>query len=105
MKSGRRTGAKELMVTLAVGCMVLVLLGPQWRDEVRAQVSVGKECSGLCEIRNPTSLQEWYSCVSEDKTSEICDTFENLNIRLKNGTPCMTGTAVNFGLSERCAPR
>jgi hypothetical protein len=51
MKRGRRIGAKGLMVTLAVGCMVVVILELQWRDEVEAQCYVRDFANeaGCCE--------------------------------------------------------
>src|ERR671924_215571 len=39
MTSVRHNGKTLLMTILAIGCMALVLLWPQWRDEVRAQTS------------------------------------------------------------------
>jgi hypothetical protein len=50
MTSVRHNGKTLLMTILAIGCMALVLLWPQWRDEVRAHVSDGQETSCFCEV-------------------------------------------------------
>ena len=48
MKCVRHNGKTLLMITLALGCMALVLLWPKWRDELHAQAycttGVDRDC-------------------------------------------------------------
>jgi hypothetical protein len=46
MKRVRHNGKKMLVTLLAIGCMALVFLWPQWRDEARAQAQTapGFQC-------------------------------------------------------------
>jgi hypothetical protein len=50
MKRVRHTARTILMTTLVIGCMALALMWPQWRDEVRAQISAGPSCNCNCSI-------------------------------------------------------
>ena len=44
MKHVRHNGKTLLMTLLALGCMALVIMLPQWRDEVRAQAQSAESC-------------------------------------------------------------
>jgi len=48
MTRARHTGKPLLMTVMIIGCLALVILGPQWRDEIRAQVSGDEETWGDC---------------------------------------------------------
>jgi hypothetical protein len=62
MRSERRNGNRMLMVALAGACMVLVLLGPQWRDELRAQVSCPITNATIAADGSATDNMETISC-------------------------------------------
>jgi hypothetical protein len=101
MKSGKRNGKTTLMVTLSGICMVLVLMGPQWRDEVRAQISAGMECGGVCDRGGQE--ESWYICVDFGTTEEQCDGLRNKRIISRRvAIPCVILTSV-LELSEDCA--
>jgi hypothetical protein len=73
MKSVKHTGKTLLMTTLAIGCMALVLLWPQWRDEVRAQVSPGSQVSCSRDVDCPRPFNR---CNRNSRTCEVlnpCD--------------------------------
>jgi len=65
MKRGRGKGKTMLMTILAIGCMALVLMWPQWRDELRAQVYPGARSE--CVVR--------YECISHNlwKVTWCCE--------------------------------
>jgi len=99
MKRGRKEGARLLMVTLAVGCMVLVLMGPQWRDEVRAQESAGPACTCDCTGAMPRVILNCgkYTVVE-------CDAFEGKpHNRSKPASFCLLGNCT-IGTDTDCPP-
>jgi hypothetical protein len=100
MKSGRRIGTRMLMVTLAVGCMVLVLMGPQWRDELRAQETAGPACVCDCDPGNRTII------ICGQYTREECIEKEGQTHNRGRRTACIlqTGTC-NNGTDEDCPPQ
>jgi len=54
MKNVRHNGKTLLMTLLVLGCMALVIMWPQWRDELRAQTSPRQMCMQIitCQDRS-----------------------------------------------------
>jgi hypothetical protein len=76
MRSDRHKGKTLFMTTLAIGCMALVLLWPQWRDELRAQTTDGSffccryTCAGFDSLQQQTFLGSMAVCLSVTESSE-----------------------------------
>ena len=85
MKSIRHNGKTVLMTILAIGCMALVLLWPQWRDEVRAAgLSERAGCLAQCVfLEGPP--------IFENVVQENCTAFCS-----SRATSCFASGGVSF---------
>ena len=90
MKRVSHNGKKILLMLLVIGCMALVLLWPQWRDELRAEGASAENCS----------QEEAVALSAQCRQSSTCS--EEAAARARAGHPgCLPGKT----LKANCVAR